>query len=100
MAVKIRMRRMGNKNKPFFRVVATDERAPQTGRYLENLGWYDPKEAEKKNFELKLERVEVWIARGAVVTEAVKPLIRRARREAKAAAAREVKPAATEAPTA
>ena len=90
MAVKIRMRRMGNKNKPFFRVVATDERAPQTGRYLENLGWYDPKEAEKKTFELKLDRVEAWIGRGAVVTPAVMPLIRRARREREAAREAEV----------
>jgi small subunit ribosomal protein S16 len=88
MAVKIRMRRMGNKNKPFFRIVATDERSPQTGRYLENLGWYDPKEpADKKCFELKLDRVDHWVKCGAIMADSVRPLVRKARRAASAAAA-------------
>ena len=52
MAVKIRMYRIGNNKRPFFRVVATDERRKINGRFLEIVGWYDPK-VEGKNFELK-----------------------------------------------
>jgi small subunit ribosomal protein S16 len=87
MAVKIRMRRMGNKNKPFFRIVASDVRSPQSGDYLENLGWYDPKSKDGKNFELKLDRVDQWVKKGAIVTDAVRPLIRKTRKAAAAAPA-------------
>lgn len=84
MAVKIRMRRMGNNKKPFFRVVATDERNPQTGRYLENLGWYDPKE-KGTNFKLNLERVDYWKSRGAIISPSVASIVKKARKAAPAA---------------
>lgn len=86
MAVKIRMRRMGNNKKPFFRIVATDERSPQSGRYLENLGWYDPKVAKGKSYELKLDRVDYWKGRGAIVTDSVQSLLRRVRKASAAGA--------------
>ncbi len=85
MAVKVRMRRMGNNKKPFFRVVATDERSPQTGRYLENVGWYDPK-LKGTNYELKLDRIEYWKNNGAIVTPAVASLVKRAKRASSATA--------------
>lgn len=85
MAVKVRLRRMGNNKKPFFRVVATDERSPQSGRYLENVGWYDPKVKDKINFELKLDRIEHWKSKGAIITHAVQSLVRKAGRASKAA---------------
>ena len=85
MAVKIRMRRMGNNNKPFFRVVATDERNPQSGRYLENLGWYDPK-LKGTNYQLKMDRVDYWKDRGAIITESVASLVKKARKAATASA--------------
>jgi small subunit ribosomal protein S16 len=83
MAVKIRMRRMGSNKKPFFRIVATDERSPQSGRYLENVGWYDPK-LKGKNYELKLDRVEYWKTNGAIISDSVQSLLSRARRVAAA----------------
>lgn len=83
MAVKIRMRRMGSNKKPFFRIVATDERNPQSGRYLEMVGWYDPK-IEGKNYELKMDRVDFWKNNGAIISDSVQSLLRRATRVAAA----------------
>ena len=78
---------MGSNKKPFFRIVATDERAPQTGRYLENVGWYDPKvkDKNKKNCELKLDRIDYWKSKGAIISHAVDSLVRKARKSPDAA---------------
>lgn len=85
MAVKIRCRRMGANNDLCFRIVAADIRSPRDGSSLEILGWYDPKKAGT-NFSLKMEAIDAWIKKGAQVTETVRSLINRARREALAAA--------------
>ena len=79
MAVKIRCRRTGANNDPCFRIVAADSRCPREGKYLEILGWYDPKRKEK-NFYLKLDRIEAWKTKGAQVSDMVKSLIRQAAR--------------------
>jgi len=73
---------MGAKNDISFRVVATDSRAPRDGRYLELLGWYDP-EKKDKNFELKLERIDYWKSKGAIISNTVKSLMKKARKAAK-----------------
>lgn len=86
MAVKIRMTRMGNNKKPFFRIVVADEKRKINGRYLEIVGWYDPKLA-KKNFELKLDRVEYWKGKGAILSDSVRSLLRESGRAARKAAA-------------
>ena len=78
MAVTIRMRRMGNNKKPFFRIVATDSRCSNSGRYLEMLGWYDPK-LKGTNYEIALDKVELWRQRGAQISDTVASLVRRAR---------------------
>ncbi len=70
MAVIIRMRRMGRKNQPHYRIVATDKRSPRDGRFIELLGTYDPLK-EGKNFNLNRERVLYWIGVGAQVSDAV-----------------------------
>jgi len=70
MSVKIRMRRMGRKNQPHFRIVATDIRSPRDGRFLELLGTYDPLKKDK-NYTLKTERVLYWLGVGAQVSDAV-----------------------------
>jgi small subunit ribosomal protein S16 len=70
MAVKIRMRRIGAKNRPCFRIVATDARSPRDGRFLENLGTYDPLR-EGKNFTINRERMLYWLGVGAQVSDAV-----------------------------
>lgn len=70
MAVIIRMRRMGRKNRPYYRIVATDKRSPRDGRFIELLGTYDPLK-EGKNFDLNRDRVLYWLGVGAEVSDAV-----------------------------
>ncbi len=79
MSVIIRLRRMGRTNKPFYRVVATDSRCSNTGRFLEALGWYDPDKSEP-NFSVKLDRVDYWKDNGALFSDTVKSLVRKARK--------------------
>ncbi|MBC8206638.1 MAG: 30S ribosomal protein S16 [Kiritimatiellales bacterium] len=78
MATKIRLRRMGARNNPFYRLVVADSRFATTGRYLEVLGWYDPKKAEK-NFSVKTDRVDYWLGVGAQMSATAKSLIKKAR---------------------
>jgi small subunit ribosomal protein S16 len=84
MAVKIRLRRMGSNKKPFFRVVVTDMRRPNEGRFLEALGWYDPKR-KGVNFEIKADRIEHWQKKGAVVSDTVRSLLKKNRAEVRKA---------------
>lgn len=85
MAVKIRLRRTGTRNLPSFRVVAADRRSPRDGRFLENLGWYDPKRAGV-NFDVNVARVEHWLDNGAMISDTVKSLLKKARAGEKAEA--------------
>ncbi|MBL7016470.1 MAG: 30S ribosomal protein S16 [Kiritimatiellales bacterium] len=78
MATKIRLRRMGARNNPFYRLVVADSRFATTGRYLEVLGWYDPKKAEQ-NFSVKTDRVDYWLGVGAQMSATAKSLIKKAR---------------------
>jgi len=78
MATKIRLRRMGARNNPFYRLVVADSRFATTGRYLEVLGWYDPKKAEK-NFSVKVDRVDYWLGTGAQMSATAKSIIKKAR---------------------
>jgi len=77
MAVKIRLRRMGAKKKPFYRFIVADSRSPRDGRFIEELGTYDPM---KNPSEVKVdaEKVKEWIANGAQPTETVKALLKKA----------------------
>lgn len=84
--VKIRLQRAGAKKRPFYRVVALDSRRQRDGRALEFLGTYDPTR-EPAAVKLDLARIEAWRQRGAQVSETVRSLIARARREAAAASA-------------
>ena len=79
MSVKIRLRRTGANNDVCYRVVAVDSRSPREGRFLEALGWYDPKR-EGMNFGLKTERIADWQGRGAQLSSTVASLLRRQRR--------------------
>ena len=83
MAVKIRCRRTGANNDPCFRIVATDVRFPRDGKFLEILGWYDPKKKEK-NFYLDLDQISKWQSNGAQVSDTVKSLMKRAKKGAMA----------------
>ena len=72
--VKIRLRRMGAKKAPFYRIVVADARSPRDGRFIEELGYYDPM---KDPAEVKVdgEKVQKWIANGAQPTETVKAIL-------------------------
>jgi len=77
MAVKIRLRRMGAKKKPFYRIIVADSRSPRDGRFIEEIGTYDPL---KDPSEIKVdgEKAKKWIADGAQPTETVKALLKKA----------------------
>lgn len=75
MAVKIRLARGGAKNKPFYQVVVADERCPRDGRFIENLGQYDPKQ-NPPMVKLDEEKTLAWLKLGAQPTETVCQLLR------------------------
>ena len=83
MAVRIRLKRIGAKNKPAFRIVVADSRSPRDGKCIEELGSYDPKK-KGINYTLDLGRAQYWLSKGALPTETTASFIKRA---AKAAAA-------------
>ena len=74
MAVKIRLKRMGSKQKPFYRIVAADSRSPRDGRFIEILGTYNPI-VKENNVTVNEELVEKWINNGAQPTDTVKSLL-------------------------
>jgi small subunit ribosomal protein S16 len=79
MAVKIRLKRMGAKNAPAYRIVVADSRSPRDGRFIEELGSYDPKRPGT-NFVLNLERAKYWLSVGAQPSETVASFIKKARK--------------------
>lgn len=76
MAVKIRLRRMGAKKKPFYRIVVADSRFPRDGRFIEEIGYYNPL---KNPAEIKVdaEKAKQWISNGAQPTDTVKALLKK-----------------------
>ena len=76
--VVIRMARGGAKNRPFYNIVVADSRMPRDGRFIERIGFYNPKAAETEpKFRIALDRVDHWVSQGAQPSDAVKKLIRR-----------------------
>ncbi len=71
MAVKMRLRRMGAKKAPFYRVVVADSRYPRDGRFIEEIGYYDPTK-EPSVVNVDAEKAKEWLAKGAQATETVK----------------------------
>jgi small subunit ribosomal protein S16 len=76
MAVKIRLARHGATKKPYYRIVVTDSENKRDGRFLENVGTYDPKASPAK-VTLKPERVRYWLGKGATPTDTVKSLLKK-----------------------
>ncbi len=76
MAVKIRLRRMGAKKAPFYRVVVADSRFPRDGRFIEEIGYYDPTK-EPAVVKIDAEKAEKWIKNGAQPTDTVKKLLKK-----------------------
>lgn len=73
MAVKIRLRRMGAKKAPFYRVVVADSRYPRDGRFIEEIGYYDPTK-DPSVVKIDKEKYQKWIANGAQPTDTVKAI--------------------------
>ena len=73
--VKIRLRRMGAKKAPFYRIVVADSRYPRDGRFIEELGYYDPTK-DPKVVKIDMEKAQKWIANGAQPTDTVKSLLK------------------------
>jgi len=77
MAVRIRMKRIGAKNQPVFRIVVTDGRSPRDGRFIEELGTYWPRK-KTDNIAFDLERAKYWISKGAQPSDTVASFIKKA----------------------
>ena len=77
MAVKIRLRRIGAKKKPFYRVVVADSRYPRDGRFIEEIGYYNPLE-DPAVLKIDAEKAKKWIENGAQPTDTVKALLKKA----------------------
>jgi small subunit ribosomal protein S16 len=88
MAVAIRLRREGAKNRPYYRVVVTDSRSPRDGKFIEILGTYDPKQTGQ-NSSFSVERAEYWISKGAQPSDTVRSLIKKQKKTAATAPASE-----------
>ena len=76
MAVKIRLRRMGAKKAPFYRIVVADSRYPRDGRFIEEIGYYNPM-TNPADIKLDAEKAKQWISNGAQPTETVKALLKK-----------------------
>lgn len=76
MAVKIRLRRIGAKKNPFYRIVVADSRYPRDGRFIEEIGYYDPT-TEPATLKADSEKAKKWIATGAQPTDTVKALFKK-----------------------
>ncbi len=87
MAVTLRLTRCGGKKSPHYRVVAADERSPRDGRLIEQIGIYDPRQ-DPPAVKLDLARLDHWLSCGAVPSETVGQLIKKARRAADAISAK------------
>lgn len=74
MAVKLRLKRMGSKQKPFYRIIAADSRSPRDGRFIETVGTYDPVKKEN-NITVDEEKVMKWLNNGAQPTDTVKNIL-------------------------
>lgn len=74
--VKIRLKRIGAKKNPFYRVVVADARSPRDGRFIEEIGYYDPM-TEPANIKIDAEKAKAWLGNGAIPTETVKSLFKK-----------------------
>jgi len=79
LAVRIRLKRLGTRKKVHWRVVVADAKMPRDGRFIEEVGYYDPRQNPAR-IELKIDRIKSWMSQGAKPTETVKSLLRKSAR--------------------
>jgi small subunit ribosomal protein S16 len=77
VAVRIRLKRMGAKKKPFYRIVVADSRFPRDGRFIEEIGYYNPT-TKPSTFEVNREKAEMWLSRGARPSDTVRLIFEKA----------------------
>jgi len=77
MAVKIRLKRLGAKKAPFYRVIVADERAPRDGKFIDQIGYYNPL-TDPAEIKIDAEKAAKWIANGAQPTDTVRALLKKA----------------------
>ncbi len=82
--VKIRLSRRGSKDRPFYKIVAVDSRTRRDGRFIEQVGTYNPM-VEGLNFKVDLDKVDNWISKGAKTSDTVHDIVKKARKAAMAA---------------
>ena len=75
MSVKIRLKRMGAKRRPYYRIVVAESTAPRDGKTIDELGYYHPVEAEDRQFKIDVDRAKDWLAKGAQPSDTVKSLL-------------------------
>jgi small subunit ribosomal protein S16 len=92
MAVSIRLRREGARNRPYYKVVVADSRSPRDGKFIEMLGTYDPKKPDH-NSTLKLDRIDHWISQGAQPSDTVRSLIKKNKKQSATTPAETAAPA-------
>lgn len=76
MAVKIRLKRMGAKKKPFYRVVVADSRYPRDGRFIEEIGYYNPN-TDPSDVKIDVDKAKEWLSKGAQPTDTVRALLKK-----------------------
>ncbi|MCB1172479.1 MAG: 30S ribosomal protein S16 [Leptospiraceae bacterium] len=74
--VRLRLQRLGNKNRPFYRIVAADQRSPRDGRFIEILGTYNPANV-REDIKLKEDRIKYWLGNGAQPSEKVESILKK-----------------------
>ena len=75
--VVLRLKRMGRRHRPFYRLNAMDQRAPRNGRVIEELGWFDPLVDDDKQLNFKADRIKYWLSVGAQPSDTVRGLLKR-----------------------
>lgn len=78
MATRIRLRRVGRKKLPIYRIVVAEKTAPRDGRFIDIIGSYSPKAADGKQVELDAEKAKAWLGKGATPSETVESILRKA----------------------
>ncbi len=77
MSTKIRLKRMGSKRRPYYRIVVMDSRSPRDGKAIEEVGFYHPIEVDEGNLQIKEDRIREWLDKGAKPSDTVRQLLNR-----------------------
>ncbi|TVR36212.1 MAG: 30S ribosomal protein S16 [Spirochaetaceae bacterium] len=77
MSTKIRLKRMGSKRRPYYRIVVMDSRSPRDGKAIEEVGFYHPVEVDEGNLQIKEDRIREWLDKGAKPSDTVRQLLNR-----------------------